>query len=87
MGLQQIGDAIVDDVPDLFHFRQGVEEGIGPAALGGDGFALEVAGLVIEAGVDLRLGTGRLLFGELPGLGVIGQEFALVKKSAGSPAE
>lgn len=87
MGFQEIGDAVVDDVADLFDFRQGIEELIGPTALGGDGLAFELAGFAIEAGVDFGLAAGGRLFGELPGLGVMGQEFALVKKSAGSPAE
>ena len=87
VSIQQISDAVMDDVADLFDFRQRVKERIGPTALGGHSFPLETAGLVIEPGIDPSLGTGRLLFGELLGLGVMVQEFALVKKSAGSPAE
>lgn len=89
MGFEEVFDAEGSNDPTAVVVREGIELGGKQAAPfpGGDvaGDAARVS--AIEAAVYFCFGSCGFLLGELAELGVAAGEFALVKKSAGSPAE
>ena len=89
MGFEEVLDAEGGDDPSAVVVREGIELGGKQAApLAGGDVAGDAAGVAaIEAGVYFCFRPGGFLLCELAELGVAAGEFALVKKSAGSPAE
>lgn len=89
VGLEKVLDAEGGEDPSAIVVREGIELGGQESSpLAGGDVAGDAAGVpAIEAGVYFCFGARGLLLGELAELGVAAGEFALVKKSAGSPAE
>lgn len=89
MGLEEALDAEGGEDPTAIVVREGIELGWEePSPFAGGDVTGDAAGVTaIEAGIYFCLGAGGLLLGELAELGVAAGEFALVKKSDGSPAE
>lgn len=89
VGLEEVLDAESGEDPSAIVVRKGIELGGQESSpLAGGDVTGDAAGVsAIEARVYFRFRAGGFLLGELAELGVAVGEFALVKKSPGSPAE